>query len=579
MLSFFRPAPMGPRASVAANRGSSTTTLRPRGVLLGPPRRSTTAAARAHHNADALPPPPSPARRLLAAALVDPLHDLSVDFDRTYLAHRCGQSVPLFADGGDDEISGGVTVATAAPSDNGDARLDRCLLLQREYGNALGRLLHAAQDQESASSSAAALDAAVLLSAFVLSADGGDEGDAPVDLLLREARAAVDLLAERALSIARGDRSARGLSAAVSEAIFGVGGEAALAPSPSSPSSSSSSAAADRCFYHPSNSCALTVLRRIVARHGGADDLDRRSRKSRPGSPPHQHQQQQQQQQQSLGSPAALALVWSAVASRAGLPSAPLPLPSHTFVRLWAPGGASECNSSSSSLPWVVDPYNSGQVCTAGVVSARLGRNWGGVALEGVGGGGGAKEDYSGDQRTLHALCLVRLLCNLRESSWAPLPLTGRVRWRAVRGGEGGGGGGNGGNGKRSTSSRRTLWSAVPSSHDALAARLAVRARRGWMGGAGAGAASPPPPPLAPLAARCVRSVRLLRATLREMVAAEGQQHQHQQQLEAALPRLDRDEGYALCLGGMPSQGKEALAAYLAARPQAPDAAACAEFL
>jgi hypothetical protein len=564
---------MGPRA-LAANRGSAMTT-RPRGVLLGPPRARRTTTSRAHHNADAndAPPPPSTARRLLAAALLDPLHDLSVDFDRTYLAHRCGQSVPLFAEGCDegDVVASATSGEAAAPSDGtptatADARLDRCLLLQREYGSALGRLL-TANEQGSASPSAAALDAAVLLAAFVLSADGGDEGDTP-DLLLREAREAVEFLSKRALSIARGDRSARGLSAAVSEAIFGVGGEAAVAPS-----SSPSSAAADRCFYHPSNSCALTVLRRIVARHTGdaGGGLDRRRSKSRPGSPPHQ-----QQQQQSLGSPATLALVWSAVASRAGLPSAPLPLPSHTFVRLWAPG-ASESNS--SSLPWVVDPYNSGQVCTAGVVSARLGRNWGGVAL---GGAGGEEEEEGGrvaqhHQRTLHALCLVRLLCNLRESSWAPLPLTGRVRWRAVRGGEGGSGG-SGGSGKRSNSSRRTLWPAVASSHDALAARLAVRARRGWMGGAaGGGAASPPPPPLAPLAARCVRAVRLLRATLREMVV-EGSQHQRQQ-LEAALPRLDRDEGYALCLGGMPSQGKEALAAYLAARPQAPDAAACAEFL
>jgi len=626
--------------------------------------------------------------RLYAAARADPLHDLSLDFERTYLTHRCGQSVPLLwseQEGQEDDGAfGGGGGGGGDRHQDADARLDHCLTVQRAYDGALRQLTHPGGSDAPAAASGAALGAAVLAAAFVL----GD-GDGPEALLL-EADAAIGALAERALRVARGDNSPRGLAAAVSEALFGQGDDdgGGLHPPSSSAPAQQAAASSSGCFYDPSNSCVLTVLRRIVSSSRSREkDRVRTGRSSSGGSSSgngsrsraRSAEPQPQQRHRGgsagasaaaasaapLGSPAALALVWSLVATRAGLVCAPLTLPSHTFVQLWQPTAAAagrgpRDRSPPELLPWVVDPYNAGQVCTASVVRARLSRNWG-VPLDGGGAGDGRDGGSSGSSSggngsggaegpssavaaaaarpdAMFALALVRLLCNLRESSWAPLPLTGRVRWAPARagggdgggGGDSGGGGGGGGavsvsssrsNGSSSGSnprSRRTWppWSApvagggggammhpLPSQHEAAAARLAVRARRGagWSGGGGGGGSggggggtgndAPGPPPLPLLAARCVRSLRLLRATLRELATATvaaagsglapapGAAAAAAGVAAAALARLDRDEGYALHCGGMHAAGRRSLGAYLAQMPDAPDAPAVREFL
>jgi regulator of sirC expression with transglutaminase-like and TPR domain len=118
----------------------------------------------------------------------------------------------------------------------------------------------------------------------------------------------------------------------------------------------------------------------------------------------------------SAGSPALLALIYLLVAQRLGLRAQPLLLPSHTFVLVHTAGS-----------PLLVDPFNGGQVCSLSVVQARLNANWGFSSPR-------LHLDEQLPALLAEPRCtgarqlLCRLLANLREAYWAPLPKSGGLR-------------------------------------------------------------------------------------------------------------------------------------------------------
>jgi regulator of sirC expression with transglutaminase-like and TPR domain len=101
------------------------------------------------------------------------------------------------------------------------------------------------------------------------------------------------------------------------------------------------------------------------------------------------------------------------VAQQLGLQAAPLLLPSHTFAVVHT-----------GSTPLLVDPFNGGQVCSASVVEARLNANWGFhsplLHLDGQ-----LPQLLERPRCTGSRQLLARLLANLREAYWAPLPKSG----------------------------------------------------------------------------------------------------------------------------------------------------------
>lgn len=169
------------------------------------------------------------------------------------------------------------------------------------------------------------------------------------------------------------------------------------------------------------------------------------------------------------GSPALLALLYKLVAARAGLHCVPVTLPGHTFLQLLLPG------SSDALAPFLLDPFNAGQLCSSSVVEARLSAAWGYSGTLGVTAALGDPAAVSCDAASWRGdrALLVRLLKNLREAYYvsvcvyqcvcvcvlslslhslhcaalhdaaappassmavlcavqAPLPLSGRVRW------------------------------------------------------------------------------------------------------------------------------------------------------
>lgn len=82
---------------------------------------------------------------------------------------------------------------------------------------------------------------------------------------------------------------------------------------------------------------------------------------------------------------------------------------------------------------YLIDPFNSGQICSRHVIEARLSANWGlpGPASISLGGEGQEGLDVLQPGLPLPVAAgprdlLMRLLGNLRESYWGPLPASGR---------------------------------------------------------------------------------------------------------------------------------------------------------
>mmetsp|Transcript_15341 Transcript_15341/g.33236 ORF Transcript_15341/g.33236 Transcript_15341/m.33236 type:complete len:564 (+) Transcript_15341:159-1850(+) len=246
--------------------------------------------------------------------------------------------------------------------------------------------------------------------------------------------------------------------------------------------------------------------------------------------------------QRFTGNPTLLAIIYMEVARRAGLEVQPIVLPSHVFLRPLTMDGV--------ACRYLIDPFNHGQICTRQVVEARINANWGcATPLIGI---------YEGLMEGLGPATeielLMRLLRNLRESYWGPLPQSGFIRWNLNLWGAAG---------RYTQGYGSGLPSSKTGSHTSKAAgrsygRGGDQLRRQLPPNNGYGSSQGPPPPMVE---KALWVTRFMRAT------------------SPGNPRLIRDEGLILVCMGRPAEGSALLRQYLSLVPNAEDSHQVEEFI